>query len=368
MLGRTFEDGYGEHASLLLDKEVSHLLRGDVVTGNLECLVTSARKPNPLAHANFRTSPTFARPLLELFDVVTMANNHVYDFFDVGIEDTLRYLDEIGVEAVGVGKSEAEAVEPAVLRRNGHEMAVFGLATAAAEPPEASHFVIARPGRVAYERIRQAREAGQVVVVHLHAGGGDVAHPPPEVRTLHEHLFRAGADVVLGHHPHRPQGWLVRPEGVQFFSLGDFVFDRFQDGRDTALVATLRWKDTLHVEVNVVRRGEDFRVRRSDGVHAEHWNASLEALNRALADGTSNRLFFEEASQQAGLQLHGLVRDIRSGGWMRFFRRVGRVGPRRIVTMLRVLSQRVLRLERNRQRTPSAPPCPAEANVSGLRT
>lgn len=335
MLGRTFEKGGPAEAIDLLGPGLRELLIGDLVTGNLECLLTRAERANPHADSAFRADAERVRGLLERFHVLTLANNHVHDFLDPGIEDTLRHLADLGIAVVGVGATEEEAVRPHLRRVGERRVAVFGLATAVNITPEPSRYVVGQPGPAAYEAVRDAAAAGDLVVVHMHAGGGDFPHPAPDVRRTHERLFDAGASVVLGHHPHRIQGWTASPSRLDFYSLGDFVFDRFEGGRDVSLLVRIRGVGggALEAEVVPVVRGGDYVVRAAAGEAKEAILREAGELGRALLSGESDGLYY--SSYDPWIQVRSLLKDFRSGGVRAVLVRVRRLGLAKFVAFFR---------------------------------
>jgi len=345
MLGRETPDASVD-IGRVLTPAVLDALDGTVVTGNWECTVTASTVPNPFSHAPFRVSPEGARPVAGLFNVVSLANNHVYDFLDSGVADTLQHLTEWGVATVGVGTSTSEAYRCWVAEHGGLSVGVLAGTTVANKPPGTSEYCVAECGRPLDEALRAARAEHELVAVHVHAGGGDVAHPSPATRALHEHLREMGAQVIIGHHPHVPQGWLCTNSSADFFSLGDFVFDRRTDGRDIALIAHVLWEaGAISCECLPVRRSEDLVVDRAD---TDEWILSdLVALNAAIADGTSDEAYLASMGDTyPTVLLESLRRDLRAGGIRAVAQRMARLDRRKIHGALRVLSRRI----RNRER------------------
>lgn len=337
MLGR--DVSYTDHSdalSLVRSIYDEHFCSAAILTGNLECLITDASVKSPLAHQCFKTSPNFALPLLQKFDVLNLANNHAFDYLDRGIEDTILALDQAGVAHVGIGKSESEAIDPTVIRTPNGSVAIFGMTGVSNAPHDCEH-VFAKPNEVAFDRIAEAVSHVDHVVVHMHAGGGDVPYPSPDTRAIHKRLRSLGVRTVLGHHPHVMQGWILENEAVSFFSLGDFLFDRFEDGRSHSLVA--------HVDLStlgdsictiVVERMKDMsisEVNRSEPAVYEH----LAELNRSLMTGVSDRLYFEALSTNMREHiLESLAKDMRAGGFRAIVRRISRLTPAKAGRLARV--------------------------------
>lgn len=164
------------------------------------------------------------------FDVVNLANNHIFDFGWSGLESTIRRLDVEGIQHFGAGEDLASALEPAVIRCAGKAVAFWGFAW------DFTDAVNAGPGQpgtapVKLDLIRQALEAGRqydLRIVYFHFGIEFEDLPDCYQKHVVDELMRLDlADVVIGTHPHCVQGVVESdgPRGRQtaFFSLGNFV-------------------------------------------------------------------------------------------------------------------------------------------------
>jgi hypothetical protein len=339
MLGRGVAASRLGRASELISPQVLTTLRGDVTTGNLECVLGKSGKPSSSSHSHFRADPTFARSLLREFDALSLANNHIGDFGDVGIAETLFWLDRFGIRYVGVASSLKLALEPATFHVGENRVAVFGATTVGNLPP-GSRYRVAQPGRELFERARQAQAQGYACVLHLHTGGGDFPHPSPAVRRLMGEVRSAGFAVVFGHHPHLIQGYACDELGVAFYSLGDFVFDRVSSGRDRALVVTTeirseRSRPAGASTIQIVQRSADLVVSLLDGDHLQDALAELECLRDTIADGRSDEAFLRMRGNIWGMFFKGLAKDVRSGGMSALYAKVRRANFRKICELIR---------------------------------
>ena len=179
-----------------------------------------------LGWMRFRADPARARALAAAgFDIVSTANNHAYDFGADSIPVTRRHLEEAGVTTLGSG---SEPATPRILERHGVKVGFLGATLVSNRPADPAELSYVEPGKAAEvlgARVRELRPRVDVVVVSLHwgveynqsANAGQIA--------LAHALVDAGADLILGHHPHVVQG-LERYKGaVIAYSLGNFVFD-----------------------------------------------------------------------------------------------------------------------------------------------
>lgn len=336
MLGRGIRQIDVVDATQLLVPDLLSRLTGDIVTGNLECLIGTAGAPNPLSHSNFQGDPDIARPMVELFDVVSMANNHVGDYGDDALAETLAWLAEIRVQNVGVGESVEEAIEPSIFEINEQKYAIFG-ATTVGCLPSSSRYTLAVPGRALYRRAASLVADGYRCILHLHAGGGDVCHPAPAIRMLMSEVRDAGFSIVLGHHPHVIQGCDRASNGTVFFSLGDFIFDKLEDDRDQALLVDIALgsqdKEDL-IEVDIVQRAPDLSLFLLTGDARTAKLQRFEELSAMIRSQASDRHYLEWRGSKWRRLAQSLLFDFQARGWRAIGARLGRVNTRKLVDLL----------------------------------
>jgi poly-gamma-glutamate capsule biosynthesis protein CapA/YwtB (metallophosphatase superfamily) len=210
---------------------VSSTLRAaDLATANLEGAVSTRGVAVPGKEFHFRGPAALLRSARVAggLDVVTVANNHSGDFGSVGLLDTLRLARAAGLATVGGGVNAAAALRPVVIVAGGLRIGFVGLSdvnplgfNATADSPGTAK---AEPETVA-SAVRAARRKADVVVCWFH--WGTELHPDPSLRQqeLAAAALDAGAQVVLGAHPH-VFGRVSSPtrHTVVAWTLGNFVF------------------------------------------------------------------------------------------------------------------------------------------------
>lgn len=236
--------------------KVAKLLRGDIVFGNLECSLGETGRLLP-KRASLAAPEEAAGALARAgFTVVSVANNHTFDRGRLGLANTLRILDARGLRYAGAGDTIAAAHRAAVTTVRGLRVAFLAYTD---WPPEGylsladqPSLALADPQSVVAD-VRAARAQADVVVVSFHWGTELRRMPSTRQRGLARTAIDAGADLILGHHPHvrQPVQW-YRGRPI-FFSLGNFVFD--QPGTD----ASCGWLAVLRLrkgEVTIARLGQ----------------------------------------------------------------------------------------------------------------
>jgi hypothetical protein len=204
------------------------LRHADITFGNLECAVSTRGEPFPKQY-NFRATPAAFGVLRRNsgLDVLNLANNHVGDYGPDATIDTVRGVERLGMKAVGAGPDLERALAPQVVQRLGLKVAFVGFSEIApiefAAAPGHPGTAWARPDQIA-QAVQVARRKADVVVATFHWGIERQTLETARQRELADVAVRAGAQVVIGAHPHTLQP--VRRQGgaIVAYSLGNFVF------------------------------------------------------------------------------------------------------------------------------------------------
>jgi poly-gamma-glutamate synthesis protein (capsule biosynthesis protein) len=161
------------------------------------------------------------------FSVVSLANNHINDYGPEALAETLEALDLLGIERCGAGLNAEEAGRPAIVEAGGLRFAFLAYAEAmwsVIEAGEGPGVVILDRDRIAAD-VRAAGTSADLVVVSLHWGEEHQGKPRDSDRELARAVVDAGADLIIGHHPHVLQGAEFYRGSLILYSLGNFIFD-----------------------------------------------------------------------------------------------------------------------------------------------
>jgi poly-gamma-glutamate synthesis protein (capsule biosynthesis protein) len=227
--GRSMEAQLARHGAGYPWQGLVPLLReADLAVANLECVLSTQGQPMAKQYV-IRAHPAWGQTLLEAgIDAVTLANNHALDYGPAALDETSSTLEELGITTIGVGPSAEEAHKPALVTLNGIRVAMLGYAAArwngSADVPATDRLAWAEPERVQAD-IRAVRDQADVVVVVLHAGTEYARRPSTDQVAVAHAAIDAGADLVVGHHPHVTQTVERYGRGLIVYSLGDALFD-----------------------------------------------------------------------------------------------------------------------------------------------
>lgn len=178
----------------------------------------------------FRLPPEKVAMFTELgINVVTLANNHALDFGIDALLDSCQVLDEAGILHTGAGSNLEEAKKPVCVELNGKKLAMIGatrvipVADWAAGANHAGMLASYDPA-VLLEEIRRCAAEQDYVMVFVHWGIERDEKPQEYQRALAKQYLDAGADIVIGSHPHVLQGIEYYKGKPIVYSLGNFVF------------------------------------------------------------------------------------------------------------------------------------------------
>lgn len=266
------------------------VLRGsDVFIVNNEFPYTDRGTPTPGKTYTFRAHPQNADWLKDLgADLVTLANNHAYDFGEVSLLDTLQTLQERGIPYLGAGAQLAEASSTAFFYLDSstpeQERAVMTVAILNATrieqdgTPDTKAATETTPGvfrcydsALLCQRIREAKEIADFVIVTLHWGTEKTTQLDWGQEQLGPEVAAAGADLIVGAHPHILQRLDYIGDMPVMYSLGNFYFTSFtvdtgvlqaEFEPSTKTLKTLRFVPCLqaNTSVNLLEGAEKQRV------------------------------------------------------------------------------------------------------------
>ena len=239
------------------------LKNATISTANLECPLTDCEIMTDKL-IGLRAPPSVAGQLPRLgLDVVSVANNHALDYTDKGLLDTVKYATQAGVKTVGGGKNLEESLAPVIIEAGTTKIAFIGVACTlplgssatekrpgiaplrvyssialdsaiAEEQPGTSPFVHTAVVQDDLDTVRgviqKTKKSADLIIISIHWGvppgwsASFQGHLAEYQAPLGRALIDAGANIILGHHPHVIHGIELYNEGIIFYSLGHFIF------------------------------------------------------------------------------------------------------------------------------------------------
>jgi len=271
---KSLEGYYNEAAEMAKNSnsrtELSFLALGDIMLSrNVAAEIEKTKNPNTpfLQMANLLKETDFAfgnleTPILEKggivgghslifagkkdylsglvenkFKILNLANNHALDQGVKGLASTINYLDEAQIKHIGAGLNQTDAWAPAVIEQNGMKICFLGAAYSSInDGGKTTNDYVARVDDIKNLKLKieNSKSLCDFVVISMHAGA-EYTHTPNQIQIDFAHTaIDAGADMVIGHHPHWIQTIEKYNDKYIFYSLGNFIFDQMwsQDTRE----------------------------------------------------------------------------------------------------------------------------------------
>ena len=208
----------------------------------------------------FKARPDYVNILKKAgIDIVTLANNHIYDFGDTGLLNTLEYLDKNNIYYSGAGRHDTEARHPVIFFKKGLKLAFlsyYGTHKHSDSNP-AENIIPGTAMRrldIIKEDITKIRNDVDYIFINFHWGIEKSDYPGADQIDFAHSVIDFGADFVIGHHPHVLQGVEKYNNKIIAYSLGNFIFggnSRTQE--DTAIIEIIVNKDDYNINLIPMR-------------------------------------------------------------------------------------------------------------------
>ena len=212
-------------------KRVTGILReADLAFGNLESPISSLGAAVKGKEVTFRSALEVVNGIRDAgIDVVSLANNHASDYGSAALTETMDVLAHSGITYIGAGADPAAARRPANRVIKGVKVSLLAYTYKfhmVVEAQETCPGVAIASSEQIQADVKKAKKWADVVIVSFHWGWEYSDHPDAETRKLAHLTVDAGADLVIGHHPHVIQGVEAYKDGLICYSLGNFIFDQ----------------------------------------------------------------------------------------------------------------------------------------------
>ncbi|MEC5308364.1 CapA family protein [Bacillus thuringiensis] len=209
----------------------------DYVSGNFENTVLLDKKETYVKankYIHLDTTKQTVNTLKKMgFTMLNLANNHMMDFNSKGLQETLQVLQENKLNYVGAGNNLIDAKKINYQNINGIKIASLGFTDAIAPGAVATTNkagVLSMNPDNFVEQIREAKDPkkgnADLVIVNVHWGEEYDTKVNQRQQSLAKALVDAGADIIIGHHPHVLQSFEIYKNSIIFYSLGNFIFDQ----------------------------------------------------------------------------------------------------------------------------------------------
>ena len=277
---------------------------------NLEYPISAGGIP-ALNKVNLRQKQSFIEETFGKYpQAVCLANNHIFDYGREAFLDTIEFLEENNIAFFGAGTQENNFNNPWLYSCGGNTIAFLAYCSpqAGCAPDMTGDYGVALLDLERIEKdIQAAREQAGQVVCMLHWGEEEIAYPKPEEVQLAHRIIDAGADLIIGHHPHVIRPLEMYRDKAIFYSIGNFIFPdlnlkTFWDGKhyQRKLVKKQNRQNRQGLIVALDENGKFFKTMKSLQTKNFISTSEHKAQNQAdLLNGTQYAEFYSRYYKHA---------------------------------------------------------------------
>ncbi len=297
---------YGNKTGLLCGEELAELIAGaDYAVCNFEAPISgygvAMPKSGPHLHQDRKTLTGLKA---QGFGLVLLANNHMMDYGSVGLKATIDTAQEERIDTVGAGLNSDTAYKPLIKQIADIRLGIVNACEAQFgvidhfERTEAAGYAWINHPKIDTTVIELKKEC-DFVIVFAHAGLENYSIPQKEWRVRYKHLCELGADVVVGSHPHVPQGYEEHNGSLIFYSLGNFYFDygyasEYENHSYAVMLDLVKGKPPMFEAIHHITRGHQVNIseeavdleslckKLGDGYMKEHDGMSMEVYDNSI--------------------------------------------------------------------------------------
>lgn len=234
------------------------------------------------------------------FNVVTLANNHFFDYGQPGVINTIDTLDRNSILHVGGGKTKEDSKRMLILEKKNFRVAIVNVCE-----HEFSFATENHGGANAYDlidvynMINEAKTAADRIVVIVHGGVEHFQYPTIRMKKFYRHFIDLGADVIVNHHQHCMSGFEIYNNSPIFYGIGNFYFDSNKE-----MYEINNWHHGYGVSLNITNNNLDFALcpfvqcgPDNPTIAVRDYNDFMEEiskLNKVIVDDALLKLKFEK--------------------------------------------------------------------------
>lgn len=230
-----------------IDQDITDLFfHSDCNIVNLEAPVTDSKSKILKTGPHLKSDKQSTLNIMKKLNVhiAALANNHIKDYDEEGVLDTINFCENNGIKTIGAGENIKEASETTVLHMLEGKIAIINIAenewsSADENTAGANGMNIIKDTK----KIQQAKKENDFVFVIIHGGHEYYNLPSPRMQEQYRFYAEQGADLIVGHHTHCISGYELHNGTPIYYSLGNFLFTKDNINED--------WYTGLILEVNI---------------------------------------------------------------------------------------------------------------------
>lgn len=212
---------------LIFNNILPIIKNADISVTNLECPLIEGGNPIKKTGPNLKSDIKSIEAInFAGFNMVTLANNHMMDYGEEGLNSTIKTCKDNNIEYIGAGKNIKEAQQVKYFEVKGKRIAFINCCENEWSTTDGEYPGCNPINEIdVYNQVKEAKSHSDNVILIVHGGHEMYEYPSPRMKKLYHWFIDIGADAVIGHHTHCFSGYEIYNNKPIVYSLGNFIFD-----------------------------------------------------------------------------------------------------------------------------------------------
>lgn len=281
-------------SNLLVQDVIPYFERSDLNIANLETPITDEEvskkiaKTGPHLNGNIKTIDAFKSLRINL---VTLANNHILDYDEKGLSDTINLLRENKIDYLGADVDYEKIFKEHTLYDEKEDLSIAILNFAENEWSTARNNKCgATPIDIVdnYNKIKKLKSDYDKIIVILHAGHEHYNLPSPRMKKMFHFYVDAGADLIVCHHSHSVTGYELYNDVPIFYGIGNFIFCKKSNYEDwfhgLILTVDIQKNKKIDFKIKPVCQDKNYKLRFYNDDEQKIFENKISNLNRIIGN------------------------------------------------------------------------------------
>ena len=264
---------------MIVDEQIrNEFTYSDILVGNLEGPETDSENRIDKAGPSLRQTLGTIKFLAKLgFNYLALANNHIMDYGKKGLIDTINLCKKNNISYSGVGDTLIKSLQPVRIIKNNIRISIFSFAETEFGAASQNNIGYAPIQRLEIDNvIKNEKKISDFIIVCAHGGIEEVPLPNNNIIERYRHLADLGVNLIIGTHPHTPQGYEKRHNCWIFYSLGNFIANSNQWSYIIKIIAQKNNVKKINIIPININKNKVSLIRNSDN---ESCNKFLKLLS-----------------------------------------------------------------------------------------
>jgi len=333
-------------------KKIKQIIKGDNISfANLENVFSNSNDGRSSQAHLLKCRPESFHAISNAgFNIVSLANNHILDYGEIGLKDTIALLKKNKILCCGAGLNLSQSRKPVYIKKKG---VTFGFLSYAMKGVQSASINTAGAAWIDIDQINEdilsLKTQVDHIIVSLHSGLEFIDYPHPEFRKLCLEIAALGVSLIIGHHPHVIHGIEKVYDCLIAYSLGNLIFDISQmdyktDRSGQGFVLRCRFNRNMLIDYEVIPTiiNTDLQPEQAVADSKKMIMARLKKISENLLTSCYPDVYFDQASELwPKINIAVNINIIKNQGIIAFLLRLPRIKKIYLLLLVKYLIKRI---------------------------